>query len=453
MHDVFICHASEDKDDFVRPLAQALSAQNLDVWYDEFTLSIGDSLRDTIDRGLANSQFGIVVLSPHFFQKQWAKRELNGLVAREMAESRQLILPLWHGITHNEVLQHSPPLADIIAVPSSLGIKTVVSELLKKIRPEESPLVIAREFLIEKGLSPPIISDEWWLNIVEIKEADFKYPDLNMDWRWIFPLPFNNENTSKERGLNIAWTALQLDWVYDAKEQNISQLTPPDQVHRFVRKHPGLLDCARNNPSILALYAPQLTIPGYDDGLEDCFNGLLNPDAEEAYAPPFYSSSETTDGQNALCGELVAWRHPTYGNYTNEDLAKSFVSAHNGSYSREVYNTFECLTWLLSNSSEWMPDKLRELLIEGMRTSHYGWANSTLNYDNAFAYAVITLPRSKLKYTRKIKSSAVNLFAEALNELCIDDDPEAIFERFKSLGFVEAYYDNKDKLKKAWKGK
>ena len=178
-HDVFICHANEDKEDFVRPLAESLRAQNLDVWYDEFTLSIGDSLRETIDRGLANSQFGIVVLSQHFFQKQWAQRELNGLVAREMAESRQLILPIWHRISQSEIVQHSPPLADIFAISTNSGVDTVVVELLKKIRPEESPLVVARDFLKSKGVSPPIISDEWWLDIVETKEADFQFPDLN----------------------------------------------------------------------------------------------------------------------------------------------------------------------------------------------------------------------------------------------------------------------------------
>lgn len=65
--DVFISHASEDKADVVRPLAEALKAGGLSVWYDEFELRIGDSLRRKIDRGLAGSRFGIVVLSKAFF--------------------------------------------------------------------------------------------------------------------------------------------------------------------------------------------------------------------------------------------------------------------------------------------------------------------------------------------------------------------------------------------------
>ena len=95
LHDVFICHASEDKDEFVRPLAEALRAHHLDVWYDEFALDVGDSLREAIDRGLAASRYGIVVLSRNFFRKPWPRRELNGLVAREMAEDRGMILPIW----------------------------------------------------------------------------------------------------------------------------------------------------------------------------------------------------------------------------------------------------------------------------------------------------------------------------------------------------------------------
>lgn len=58
-HDVFISHASEDKDEFVRPLANALIQQGLNVWFDEMTLRIGDSLRQKIDKGLANSRVGL----------------------------------------------------------------------------------------------------------------------------------------------------------------------------------------------------------------------------------------------------------------------------------------------------------------------------------------------------------------------------------------------------------
>jgi len=82
--DVFISHASEDKDDFVRPLANELLNRGIRVWYDESTLKWGDSLRRKIDQGLARSRYGIVILSSAFFVKNWPQYELDGLVAREM---------------------------------------------------------------------------------------------------------------------------------------------------------------------------------------------------------------------------------------------------------------------------------------------------------------------------------------------------------------------------------
>ena len=48
-YDLFISHASEDKDDFVRPLAETLQGLGLKVWYDEFSMKVGDSLRRKID--------------------------------------------------------------------------------------------------------------------------------------------------------------------------------------------------------------------------------------------------------------------------------------------------------------------------------------------------------------------------------------------------------------------
>jgi TIR domain len=69
--DVFISHASEDKDEFVRPLAAALQASGLLPWYDESALTVGDSLRGKIDEGLAKSRYGIVILSHPFFAKRW----------------------------------------------------------------------------------------------------------------------------------------------------------------------------------------------------------------------------------------------------------------------------------------------------------------------------------------------------------------------------------------------
>jgi hypothetical protein len=70
-YDVFISHASGDKEAIARPLSAALVERGVRVWFDEATLELGDSLRRKIDEGLAQCSYGIVILSPRFLQKAW----------------------------------------------------------------------------------------------------------------------------------------------------------------------------------------------------------------------------------------------------------------------------------------------------------------------------------------------------------------------------------------------
>jgi hypothetical protein len=130
-HDAFISHASEDKDELVRPLAEKLVEAGFDIWYDEHQLTVGDSLRRSIDRGLTGARFGIVVLSPNFFSKNWPQYELDGLVAKEM-EGRKVILPLWHKVSKNEVLNYSPSLADKLALNTATH---TLDELVQQLAP------------------------------------------------------------------------------------------------------------------------------------------------------------------------------------------------------------------------------------------------------------------------------------------------------------------------------
>lgn len=131
-HDAFISHASEDKEDFVRPLAEALVAAGFDVWYDEMTLKVGDSLRQSIDKGLSQSRYGIVVLSSAFFSKNWTQYELNGLVSKEMTGVK-VILPIWHKVSKDEVMAYSPPLADKVAINSSFSSRDEIVKQLGEV--------------------------------------------------------------------------------------------------------------------------------------------------------------------------------------------------------------------------------------------------------------------------------------------------------------------------------
>ena len=135
-YDVFISHASEDKESVVRDLANALAAQDLRVWYDEFTLRIGDSLRQKVDRGLAASRVGLVVLSPSFISKGWPNYELDGIVARSIS-GEQTLLPIWHNITKQEVVDYSPSLADRVARnTASHTVEEIAIEIAELLRGE-----------------------------------------------------------------------------------------------------------------------------------------------------------------------------------------------------------------------------------------------------------------------------------------------------------------------------
>jgi hypothetical protein len=446
LYDVFICHASEDKDDFVRPLAEKLRQHHLDVWYDEFSLKIGDSLTQKIDDGLSKSKYGIVVLSQNFFKKPWAKRELNGLTSREMIEGKDLILPIWHRLTVQDVMQYSPPLADKKAGSSSEGINALIRDLIKKIKPDESPLIVARDLLTKHNINIPPISDEWWLNIVEYKEF-LKYPDINSGKRWIFPLPFPDEDFGFKRGHNIASTALQLDWSFDGEELNISPTTHPEIVHEFIHRWPGLYDCARANPGVLAMYVPQLTIPGFDSGFEDVFDKLLEPDNKDADRIFSYGRHSTVNGKEPLCGDIISLRHPTFGNYTIEELGHWYFDAHGIKYIRSHWDIFEGLVWLLSSDSDWLPENFREIFIKGIRNRDR-WTRNINDYSNAFINSLYNKSRKQFSFTKRVLNGLNELVIVAIEELEIIQRPENIIQRFIDVGIVDGYYDYIDWLKK-----
>lgn len=129
--DVFISHASEDKP-YVEPLANALCAAGISVWYDDIVMTWGDDLRQVIDNGLTSCRFGIVVLSKAFLaKKKWTEHELNGLFARETA-GQNLVLPIWHEITRDDLLSYSPALADRLAkISSTDSLEDIVKSLCK----------------------------------------------------------------------------------------------------------------------------------------------------------------------------------------------------------------------------------------------------------------------------------------------------------------------------------
>lgn len=126
---VFISHASEDRSDIARPIAEGLEVAGWKVWLDEYELTVGDSLFQRINDGLAKSRCGVVILSENFFAKHWPKQELEALAAKESTSGAKVILPVWHGIDENYLAREAPMLAGRLGVSTHSGISHVVEQL------------------------------------------------------------------------------------------------------------------------------------------------------------------------------------------------------------------------------------------------------------------------------------------------------------------------------------
>jgi TIR domain len=428
LYDVFICHAGEDKQTFIRPLVKELTQKHLEVWYDEFSLTVGDSLREAIDRGLSQSRFGVVVLSPNFFQKRWPKRELNGLVAREISEGNPVILPVWHQVTHADVLQYSPLLADVKAIETKKGVRYVCRELLKRLRPQKSPLIIARDELLDHGLEPPVVTDEWWLDIIVASSRldgwGAAIPDDSVWGRWAFPLP-NEDKRGEARGVRLAWTALQLNWMKAAEEQKITQITRPELVHRFIINQPGLREACLDCPIWLAAYAPQLTVREFSGEFEQSFDALLEKEPS--------------------CDEL-ALRKSRLDLLNAASVACHYVQGTLLGPKPKFYRIFDYLVWFLSADSEWLPRPVRELLRRGMRE----WTvwNTDYNGERPFSQQLWKAQeRGVFEFTPQSRKDLLALVRDSLAALGLSDNPRDIMKLFIDLGYIDYYVENRSARK------
>lgn len=171
----FISHASEDKDSFVRELYQTLTNLGLSIWYDEFTLKVGDSLSKSIDNGLLNSDYGIMIISQSFLSKGWPDYEYRSLLSREIG-NKPVILPVWYNVTKENVCQYSLYLADKFAISATdKNINQVAIKLLEVLNPNIHKNItryLYYQQLIKKAKPQKVKRSE-------LKESDFRHETLN----------------------------------------------------------------------------------------------------------------------------------------------------------------------------------------------------------------------------------------------------------------------------------
>ena len=387
LYDLFICHSSEDKDAFVRPLAEALRKEHIEVWYDEFSLKLGDSIRRSIDKGLSQSRFGVVVISKSFLKKEWPQYELDGLLEKEINGKEIVMLPIWHKITHQEIFKYSPSLAGKKASNSKNGLDIIVKEIISVIHPQSSPLIIARDTLIEWGITPPVITDEYWLDVVEASNRSNSFGAAiapEAIWgRWCFPLPERTRDP-KHWGERLAWTAMQMRWIQKAVEVPISPLSKPEVVLDFINTMPGLFETCEMIPELTAEYAPQLTIRTFGGDLEQIFEAeylkSFNKRKKEKQNGSRNGSALTVDGQSPECDEEWALRHENLGFYEPRQISYSYF--HGGMFGPHVspFEEAEHLFWLLSAQSNWLPNNIHSYLLSGLLSAN-NWTWSGFGSD------------------------------------------------------------------------
>jgi len=128
----FISHDSRNKVELVEPLASALRSMLCPVWYDDYSLLPGQSVRESIDRGLRESRRCVLILSPEFLSNPgWTKGEFNAAVNRHFSSGGTDLIPVWHRVSAAEVREYSPLVADIVALRSDVGIEELTRRLYR----------------------------------------------------------------------------------------------------------------------------------------------------------------------------------------------------------------------------------------------------------------------------------------------------------------------------------
>lgn len=149
----------------------------LDVWFDEDEIAIGESVVESVDRGLSNSEYGIVILSENFFEKHWTQYELNGLISRQASEEKT-ILPLWYEIDKEEIREYSPTLADIYAEEINEGnISRVATKICNTISFEEDILPKPEEAASAQPIPSSEVESIMGLETTRIPPNDIKQMD------------------------------------------------------------------------------------------------------------------------------------------------------------------------------------------------------------------------------------------------------------------------------------
>ncbi len=294
--DVFVSHATEDKEAIARPLALELRQRGLSVWFDEYELVLGDSLRQKIDEGLRHARIGVVILSPSFFAKRWTQWELNGLVARLMAGERNVVVPIWHEVNAEAVREYSPSLADLVAARSTEGVASIsdkIEQVLRQFegRPREVNSPVEPDRSTGRGAATTMAPS----GPAAAREVEYLTEDMR---RWIRDrdrvLQAAVARTREEMNARrVFYSSIHLAAQAEVRHQALHEYR--DEVSRKRRRYRELRDDAIDDSAFprfelddasrdtLAGWRAPVTLPGMDQALsvDDPTDPGLEPDLRE----------------------------------------------------------------------------------------------------------------------------------------------------------------------------
>jgi hypothetical protein len=286
--------------------------------------------------------------------------------------------------------------------------------------------------LISKGYEPPILTDDWWLDVLEYCGNTFPQTDyLN------FHIPWNGFDPF-DRGKYIGDNALQMLWQEQGELLDISQLSKPEEIFQFIESQPGLKDICKQHPKLTALYFPQLTIKNFGGFLETEFDKLYNtPIRDDRYR----------------CLEEVALRDKQFGKYDASTIASFYFTGDGGGIgpSTRRYDLFESLMWLLSSKSAWLPAKIRSKLLKGI-CDWTVWLWHDINYEGynkfqhtgKFAYYLNDLlDNPKLEITKEAKADLENRIMVSMEILELPESVTELALTFKRNNIISTWTNSK----------
>lgn len=105
-YDVFVSHASADKENYVQKLQESFKKLGIKIFYDADTIEWGDDWEQKIKNGLEKCRYGVIVVTKNFYNRIWTEKELKSFLIRQNNNGENVILPILYNTSIDELKKH-----------------------------------------------------------------------------------------------------------------------------------------------------------------------------------------------------------------------------------------------------------------------------------------------------------------------------------------------------------